>query len=332
MPLPIVPIALAAGALAILALANRTPQATGVSGQTTTSLTPGAQPMPVELKAKYDDLLANGVNADGLETVAAEMEKFGFTTEGATLRARAAQLRSLTPKTPATPSPASPAPAPQPAAAPPPFVPGVIPNTPAPLPPPAAAPPPFVPGVIPNAPQDAPPPAIAAAVLAKVTTNDPAPDGDLIMRDAPSESGTQVPGGGAEKDGIVQLINANASGDGVWAEINWPGGSRRPAAHGFAKAKFLAPLPPNPTVSGIVVGAVGTRYARCVAPSGCRLRVAPSTTATYRAIVASGDTVQVLQHAQGSRVDVGSPGPGGWAQVLYKGLMGWVPSEWLVAS
>ncbi len=77
---------------------------------------------------------------------------------------------------------------------------------------------------------------------ARVTTNDPPPNGDLIMRTGPSDSALQVPGGGAEKDGIVTVINLNASPDGIWAEIDWPGGSRRPAAVGFAKKRFLTVL------------------------------------------------------------------------------------------
>lgn len=74
---------------------------------------------------------------------------------------------------------------------------------------------------------------------ATVTTNDPPPSGDLIMRVAPNDASPMVDGGGAEKGGIVTIINPNASFDGIWAEIFWPGGSRRPAARGFAKKKFL---------------------------------------------------------------------------------------------
>jgi hypothetical protein len=69
--------------------------------------------------------------------------------------------------------------------------------------------------------------------LAQVTTNDPAPSGDLIIRDQPN--GTQI--GGAEKDGMVTVINPNV--DGTFAQISWPGGSRLPAATGFARKAFL---------------------------------------------------------------------------------------------
>jgi len=86
------------------------------------------------------------------------------------------------------------------------------------------------------------PSAATSGQKARVTTNDPPPSGDLIMRTAPNDSAAQVPGGGAEKDGIVTVINLNASADGVWAQIDWPGGSRRPGAKGFCKKKFLTVL------------------------------------------------------------------------------------------
>lgn len=84
--------------------------------------------------------------------------------------------------------------------------------------------------------------AVPAGQKARVTTNDPPPSGDLIMRTSPSDSAAQVAGGGAEKDGIVTVLDLQASPDGVWAKIAWPGGSRRPAATGFAKRKFLTLL------------------------------------------------------------------------------------------
>lgn len=114
-------------------------------------------------------------------------------------------------------------------------------NAPPPLP---AQLPPFVPGAA--NPVFTPPTVTPSAgpplQRARVTTNDPPPSGDLIMRTGPSDSALQVPGGGAEKDGIVTVVNMNASPDGVWAEIAWPGGSRRPEARGFAKKQFLTVL------------------------------------------------------------------------------------------
>jgi hypothetical protein len=337
MALPLIPLAVGAGLLALLALSGKkstapagggaapAPGAAPVPPTPAPPPTPGAQPMPPQLKAQFDDLLSNGVNADGLEQVAGELEKFGFMNEGATLRARAAQLRA--------------AQAANAASQPPPFVPGVLDGRQTPAPAPAPSPPISVefpadaslPGIS-VAPPPPPTPAKPSVVLAKVTTNDAPPSGDLIMRDQPSDSGTQVPGGGAEKDGVVQVITENADSAGIWSEIIWKGGSRRPAAQGFAKKKFLVKLPPQPSVSGIVVGAMGPRYAKCAAPSGCRLRIQPSVHSTFRAIVGNGETVQVLNHAQGEKADIGSPGPGGWARVKYKNLTGWVPSEWLAAA
>jgi hypothetical protein len=86
----------------------------------------------------------------------------------------------------------------------------------------------------------------SGAKLAKVTTNDPPPSGDLIMRLAPNESAAQVPGGGASKNGLVTLIR---DVDGTWSEIFWHGDGTRPLAQGFAKRKFLVI---QPTPAGLV--------------------------------------------------------------------------------
>ena len=357
MALPLIPLAVGAGILALLALSgSKKPAGSAAPGGGAAPVpptpapppTPGAPQMPAALKAQFDDLLSNGVNADGLEQVAGEMEKFGFANEAATLRARAAQLRAASAANAAS-QPQQPT-----SQQPPPFVPGVF-DGPAParpippqlqipgnipglippgiIPPGAGIPIPTIPGLG-NAgfPVVPPPPPSPAVQRAKVTTNDAPPGGDLIMRTGPADSAPQVPGGGAEKDGIVTVVNGNASADGVWSEIIWPGGSRRPAARGFAKKRFLVNLPPSPVTSGTIIGATSTRYARMAAPSGCRLRIGPSTNATFRAMVGNGETVQVLQHAPGSKADHGSPGPGGWAHVKYKTLTGWVPSEWLTAA
>ncbi len=73
----------------------------------------------------------------------------------------------------------------------------------------------------------------AVVQMAQVTTNDPAPSGDLVIRDQPN--GTQI--GGAEKDGLVVVINPNVDGD--FAQISWAGGSRLGPAQGFAHKAFL---------------------------------------------------------------------------------------------
>ena len=92
---------------------------------------------------------------------------------------------------------------------------------------------PFVPGEITplKAPQGA---AGGGGQAAVVTTRDPSPMGDLIIRDAPN--GTQI--GGADKNGAVMILNPDVLGDGVWAEIDWSGGNH-PPAHGFAPRQFL---------------------------------------------------------------------------------------------
>ncbi len=69
---------------------------------------------------------------------------------------------------------------------------------------------------------------------AVVTTNDPSPMGDLIIRSAPSAGAGQI--GGAEKNGTVIVLD---SSDATFAKISWPGGSRWPACTGFARKAFL---------------------------------------------------------------------------------------------
>lgn len=76
--------------------------------------------------------------------------------------------------------------------------------------------------------------------LARVVTNDPAPAGDLAIRTSPSDSAPQIAGGGAEKDGIVAILDDS---DPTYAQVVWPGGARRPAGTGFAHKKFLSVLP-----------------------------------------------------------------------------------------
>lgn len=69
---------------------------------------------------------------------------------------------------------------------------------------------------------------------ARVTTNDPPPSGDLIIRSGPSASSPQI--GGAEKDGVVFILGDAGNG---FSQISWPGGTRLPAADGFAHTSAL---------------------------------------------------------------------------------------------
>jgi hypothetical protein len=69
-----------------------------------------------------------------------------------------------------------------------------------------------------------------------------------------------------------------------------------------------------------------------LAPSGMRLRKAPSLVADFRAIVGNAEQVQVVRTVQGPKLESFSPGRGGWALVKYKKLEGWLPLEWLVKA
>ena len=108
---------------------------------------------------------------------------------------------------------------------------------------------PEVPGsfVVEPDPPVAPPPAVPGgggglampARRAVVTTNDPAPDGDLRIRSGPGTSYDQI--GGAEKGGTVGILGF--SDDGAWANVVWPGGLRLSAASGWVAARFLVEIP-----------------------------------------------------------------------------------------
>jgi len=99
------------------------------------------------------------------------------------------------------------------------------------------------------------------ALEARVTTNDLAPDGDLIIRDAPN--GRQI--GGAAKSSMVEVLewDAGTVGGVKWSKVranekamNWP------AATGYAKQSFLrlaaaivppaAPVVPPAFVPGVI--------------------------------------------------------------------------------
>ncbi len=70
---------------------------------------------------------------------------------------------------------------------------------------------------------------------AMVTTKDPSPSGDLIIRSAPNATAPQK--GGAPKNGIVTVVNMNAAPG--FAEIAWSGGPTYPGVRGFARSQFL---------------------------------------------------------------------------------------------
>lgn len=87
---------------------------------------------------------------------------------------------------------------------------------------------------------------------ATVTTNDPAPAGDLRIMAAPSHASGVAQVGGAEKSGAVDVLSWNAGTSAsnnkpakageeglVWSYVRWPGGSRLPAATGYVPQKYL---------------------------------------------------------------------------------------------
>jgi hypothetical protein len=232
----LIPIAVAAG-LGVLFLATRpsASQKAAADKAKAAASSSGPTTFPPELQGELNRLLNPPADQDpaALETVATRLETLGFKEQATALRLKAAQLRAaqgaappappIPPQPPATPSGATPG-APPPA-----FTPGEItPFTPATG---------FTPGEI--------TPLIASAVnvapgLAVVTTSDPPPIGDLIVRSSPDASAAQI--GGAEKGGFVTVVHPNADGAGVFAEIIWAGGTRWPPVQGFAKNAFLKPV------------------------------------------------------------------------------------------
>jgi hypothetical protein len=234
----IIPAAVVLGLVGLYA-ATRGPSAAATAAATAkakaAAATSGPAIFPADVQPDLDRLLNAPPDQDpaALETVASRLEALGFKTQATALRLKAAQLRadqgtSATPAPPAPPTPrAAPPPSPTPAVSPQQivFTPGVFDE---------AAPPPFVPGVIDEV-AIVQEPVAPTVLLAVVTTSDPAPSGDLVIRDQPSNSGQVI--GAAEKNGTVTVLNLDASPD--FAEIVWKGGARRPAAHGFAHKSFL---------------------------------------------------------------------------------------------
>lgn len=101
---------------------------------------------------------------------------------------------------------------------------------------------PAPPGVIipPGSPGSSDPdPSLQAQVnpgqTARVTTNDPPPNGDLAIRAQPDDASPII--GAAEKDGVLVITDINASP--TYAAVSWPGGSRLPPVTGFAHKQFL---------------------------------------------------------------------------------------------
>lgn len=166
----------------------------------------------------------------------------------------------------------------------------------------------------------------------RVTTNDPAPSGDLFIVSAPGQAGTA--GVGAEKNGLVDVLNpipVSGPDGNLWLNVRWNGGTRLGPVTGFAKAKFLTPVSPT-TISGVgseVIDGEG-RSATVVSSSGMRLRNRPGPHGDTLALIPANARVRLLKLAPGKKADPRSKGPGGWAMVQYEGKPGWVQSEWLL--
>lgn len=173
-------------------------------------------------------------------------------------------------------------------------------------------------------------PTASAVLTASVTAAS-----GINVRATPSATGTKL--GAVATKATVTVLDWNAApADSAapkgWAKINGAG------VTGFATKEWLSLNGPAPAaVSGIeevfAVGSDGnttTRPARCVAPSGCRLRRGPSPTAPFLTFVGNGEKVTIMKQLAGPKAERLSPGGGGWSLVRYKTLTGWVPSEWLL--
>ena len=342
MPFPLVPVALLAG-LGVIAFAvtrkTTDPNAQPVpgGGPVGPQAPAGAPVMSSQMAQAFQALLA-GSDPDAMDATASALDPFGFTTEANRLRLQAAAIRKArlggVQSPPVTTSLAT-LPTQRPAALDPNFDPniqtGTGPGTPGARDLGDVDAPGFLQGAVAAASAAlasngaAPPTALPS--FAVVTTSDPAPTGDLMIRPAPNAPGQQ--GVGAEKNGVVTVLKKDALGDGVWSEIIWGGGPRLGPARGFVKSAFLRASSVGPLGTAIAGSDGGVC---CLAPSGCRLRKSPSIVSDFRAIVGNGESVKVLKTVAGPKLESFSPGRGGWAQVQYKNLTGWLPLEWLVRS
>lgn len=184
-----------------------------------------------------------------------------------------------------------------------------------------------------------PPPAPLITMVAPTPTRDATPTATLTgtgvnMRSAPSTTASVL--ASLNKPEIVTVLNWNAATAGgyQWAQVK-----RSNGAVGFVAKNYLALNGPAPTgISGqdlaFAIGATendAPRPARCVAPSGCRLRNAPKPDSGFKALVANGERVTILKHVPGAKAERRSPGLGGWALVRAGKNAGWVPSEWLLS-
>jgi uncharacterized protein YraI len=268
MPPYVVPVILAGGAAAALYFLLKKPEgAADAASKAKGKGAAGDAAFPAELQPYYQRLLTSPTaDPDATDVVAAKLTAYGFKAEAAALTMRAKQLRG------------GGAPSPTPGISP---LPSNIPNLNPALGPlgslasqfpgglgtsPAQTPPAGPSGVpnfgpllnqvdpsrLPNIP-GMPPPSPGVATQAKITTADPAPSGDLIVRMGPGKANPQI--GAADKNAAVQVVDwYGGMADGAsWARIVFTGG-RNPPITGYVKSRYLTPLdgniPSDVTISG----------------------------------------------------------------------------------
>ena len=153
------------------------------------------------------------------------------------------------------------------------------------------------------------------------------------LRSAPGTSAGVV--GQLDKPEIVTVLNWNAgTKDGyTWAQVRKANGVAGYAARNYLSLNAPAPAGISGEELAFAVGAenVSPRPAKCISPSGCRLRRAPNPTSPTRGLLSYSERVVMLKHIPGPKAERMSPGPGGWALVKTARQAGWVPSEWLLS-
>ncbi len=336
MPLPLVPLALAAGA-AFLGYELFFAKKPGPAASTSC--------LPPQLQMQYTALLSKpDANPSDLMAIATTLDQYGCTQEAAALRARAAQLVG--------PAPAQPGPVPGlPQVQPPsPVVPGLP-----------------VPGLnVPVAPQPGAP-ATGLPLVEYVPDLSPTSNSSSYYYDASNGKHAAIdvrqdakalrflgypaptdPGGGngmgadeAAAQGswnpAMQTAVSDFQTDAQLTVDGWLGPNTRgalgnavAAKNADNAAKNAAAGVPNAVFAGVVFGKVITPSSPRAATtlSALRLRSQPTPYGATVSTVPLGARARVIQSVTGPKLQ-GGPGPGGWSLVTYMGLRGWVPSEWL---
>jgi hypothetical protein len=250
-----------------------------------------AKGVPPELMAGVMVLLQTGRDPIAMETMATTLDGYGYKNLAEQLRDRATELRKAQAAGVAPPPPPTQITAPMPK---------LTPAT----------------------------PTSAAELTATLTGT------GVNLRSSPATTAGVL--GQLNKPEIVTVLNWNAgtSGGYTWAQVRKANG-----VTGFAARNYLSLNGPAPAgISGdelrIAIGAEDRkkpRPAKCVAPSGCRLRTAPDAKSSFKGLIANGEYVHILKHIRGEKAERMSPGEGGWALVRGARMAGWVPSEWLLS-